>query len=191
MHYCSFIFRLDLIHFKAVAYSSTSTIYDLRVALSIYYLMIVRYNYHPKKFQEKIEPLCHAFALGAPMVIVILSLSMDMIGPTGQLCLLNDSFLLLLSTIIYAVIHVSINVFCMLKIFLYFYLTERRMRMYAFQGRVHNGLVMARKKIAKQAFFFVLASLITYIPPVFLFVEAQPVKSIVEILCSVLFPLQG
>ncbi len=162
-----------------------------RAVLSIYYLMTIRFQYDVGQFQKRIEPFCHTCVIGAPLLTAICSVSLGLIEPTGQLCLISDPVLFILSTGILFVIHVSINVICIFLIYMHLYMTEREVGRNLYQSAVHLNLIAHRKKLARQARRFVFACLVTYVPPLFLEIDIQPSKDVVEILCSILFPLQG
>ncbi len=164
---------------------------DSRPALSLYYLMTIRFHYDVDKFQKRIEPFCHTFVLGVPLMTAVVSVSLDLIKPTGQLCLISDPMLFIVSAGSLFILHVSTNVICMLWIYIHLYLVERHIGRNLSQSVVHLNLIASRKKLAKQARRFVFACLITYTPPLLLEIETQPLKDVVEILCSILFPLQG
>lgn len=108
-----------------------------------------------------------------------------------QMCMPLNDMLLLFSQLVAFMIFMPVNIYCITNLYLYFYGVERKMARYSFQGRVNPGLVSDRKMIAKQGILFILANVVTYVPPMFLFIKSYPFHTVIDMICAVLFPCQG
>ena len=52
--------------------------------MSLYYLLIIRYNWSNERFAKRVEPFMHVFSIGFPLVTGIFLLATNSFNPAGK-----------------------------------------------------------------------------------------------------------
>lgn len=161
-------------------------------SLSIYYLLTIKYRYPSRDFARKIEPFLHASSVLVPTSIVILSSvtkSGDVVIPADvPYCAIS-----LYSWIGWIVVSIpifsfSVCLYSMLSISCYASKLSTRVRRFSFSENQINRRESETKATIRQAMFYTLAFVITFIfPGLFIFVPYFTFA----ICYSIFYPLQG
>jgi len=164
-------------------------------SLNIFYLLTICYRVNQQQFAATVEPFLHIFSSIIPLIIAIISVSSDSIGPGPNACYIE--FATPLPKVLFVVasllsICFLISVYSMTSICTYVVRQSNKAKKYSYGSEQTKRRESEKKETVIQALLYTLAFLLTFSSPVIILLFANPINKFnLEIIKALLYPLQG
>jgi len=166
-------------------------------SLSLFYLLIIRFNVRRATFSAKIEPFLHAVSILAPLTLAIVSLSVGGINSESVACYLSFSdssiatdtlWLLIIGGISLCFI---INLYSMITISRYVIIQSNSVRRFSYTTTQKARRASEKREVVVQSLFYTGAFFATFIFPCLIVMFNLKGPFLLEVCNEIFYPLQG
>mmetsp|Transcript_930 Transcript_930/g.1407 ORF Transcript_930/g.1407 Transcript_930/m.1407 type:complete len:412 (+) Transcript_930:139-1374(+) len=149
-------------------------------SLALFYLLVVSKKYSTENFTRRVEPFCHIFSIGLPLLTAIILLSLNKLGHEwSALCWVFNTHRPD-ETFVYAILFGGsfVSICSLFVIYSFGSITlrirkqSRRMARYNFSGQEPVVLLKMQRIALKQGLLYTSACLLTYFPTLLVMVCA-------------------